>query len=255
LNTGLKVGLNDDLNEGLREDMSEGLTDCKISVIIPVLDEESNLSHLRSYLQSIIGQGHEVIIVDGGSSDNTLKISHQITQQVIVSKAGRALQMNNGAAVANGDVLLFLHADTLLPENALQFVLALFQQKDCTRETIWGHFDVRLSSNKYVYRIIEKLINLRSCLSSIATGDQAIFIEKNLFNRIHGYPEIALMEDIAISCQLKKISRAKCIKQKVVTSSRRWESNGVVKTVLLMWRLRLYYFFGRSPERLRQLYD
>jgi len=230
------------------------VTECKVSIIIPVLNEELNLSRSSSYLRSIIRQGHEVIIVDGGSRDNTLMISYEITDQVIVSKAGRALQMNSGAAIAKGDVLLFLHADTYLPENALQLILALFQLKNCSGENIWGRFNVRLSSNKRIFRVIEKLINLRSCLTSIATGDQAIFIEKNLFDRVHGFPEIALMEDVEISRQLKKSSRAKCLKHNVVTSSRRWETNGVVKTVFLMWRLRLYYFFGVSPEKLRRLY-
>lgn len=221
----------------------------KISIIIPVLNEEINLSRISGHLQSIRQQGHEIIIVDGGSVDNTLAISYEVTDKVIVSKAGRALQMNSGASVASGDVLLFLHADTLLPTNAVQIISDSFQRKN-----YWGRFDVRLSSSKYVYRLIERLMNLRSCLTSIATGDQAIFVEKNLFNRVGSYPEIALMEDVEISRQLKKISKPVCLKQKVITSSRRWETNGIVATVLLMWKLRLYYFFGVSPEKLSQLY-
>ncbi len=204
---------------------------------------------MSGHLQSICQQGHEVIIVDGGSTDNTLAIAHEITDLVIVSNAGRALQMNSGADIASGEVLLFLHADTLLPDKAVEIVIDSFQQ-----ENYWGRFDVRLSNDSYVYRLIERLMNLRSCLTSIATGDQAIFIEKNLFDRVGGYPEIALMEDIAISKRLKKIVKPVCLKQKVITSSRRWETNGVVATVLLMWKLRLYYFFGVSPEKLKQLY-
>jgi len=221
----------------------------KISIIIPVLNEEINLSRISSHLQSIRHQGHEVIIVDGGSADNTLAIAHEVTDMVIVSKAGRALQMNSGASVASGEVLLFLHADTFLPDNAIQIVSDSFRRKN-----YWGRFDVRLSSSKYVYRLIEGLMNLRSSITSIATGDQAIFIEKDLFDRVGGFPEIVLMEDVEISRQLKKISRPVCLKQKVITSSRRWESNGVVATVLLMWKLRLYYFLGVSPEKLNQLY-
>ena len=221
----------------------------KISIIIPVLNEEINLSRISGHLQSIRQQGHEIIIVDGGSVDNTLAISYEVTDDVIVSKAGRALQMNSGASVASGDVLLFLHADTLLPTNAVQIISDSFQRKN-----YWGRFDVRLSSSKYVYRLIERLMNLRSCLTSIATGDQAIFVEKNLFNRVGSYPEIALMEDVEISRQLKKISKPVCLKQKVITSSRRWETNGIVATVLLMWKLRLYYFFGVSPDKLSHLY-
>ncbi len=222
----------------------------KISIVIPVLNEALNLSRISSALQSIQHQGHEVIIVDGGSADNTLETAYEITDKVIVCKAGRAFQMNNGADIATGNVLLFLHADTVLPDNTVQIISDSFQNKN-----YWGRFDVRLSSSKIVFRLIEKLMNLRSCLTSIATGDQAIFIEKSLFYRVAGFPEIALMEDIEISCRLKKIARPVCIKQKVVSSSRRWENNGVVATVLLMWKLRLYYFLGVSPEKLNRLYS
>jgi len=221
----------------------------KISIIIPVLNEEMNLSRLSDYLQSVQQQGHEVIVVDGGSRDNTLSIAYRITNTVIVSMPGRALQMNSGAAIASGEVLLFLHADTFLPEDALKIISDLSQKKN-----LWGRFNVRLSSSRFVFRLIETLMNLRSCFTSIATGDQAIFIEKNLFKQVAGFPEIALMEDIEISRRLKKTARPVCIKEKVITSSRRWENNGVVATVLLMWKLRLYYFFGVSPEKLKQLY-
>jgi rSAM/selenodomain-associated transferase 2 len=221
----------------------------KISIIIPVLNEEKNLSNTLSQLQSFRHLGHEVIVVDGGSMDNTLALAHAAADAVIVSKAGRALQMNNGAAVATGDLFLFLHADTVLPENALQLVSSFDHLK-----SFWGRFNIRLSSNKMIFRLIEWLINLRSKLTSIATGDQAIFIERELFNSIGGFPEIALMEDIAISRLLKNISAPVCLKQKVITSSRRWETRGVLATVLLMWKLRLYYFFGVSPEKLGQLY-
>jgi GT2 family glycosyltransferase len=122
------------------------------------------------------------------------------------------------------------------------------------KDSAWGRFNVRLSSNRLVFRLIESMINLRSCLTSIATGDQAMFIKKSLFNRVGGFPEIALMEDVALRRRLKKIEKPVCIKQKVITSSRRWENKGIVATVLLMWKLRLYYFLGVSPEKLNQLY-
>ena len=221
----------------------------KISVVVPVLNEEINLSRIASRLRSVREQGHEVIIVDGDSSDNTLTIAYEISDTVIISKKGRSLQMNSGASVASGDVVLFLHADTFLPENAAQIVADAF-----VGENFWGRFDVRLSNQKYVYRLIEQMMNIRSSLTSIVTGDQAIFVEKSLFDRIGGFPEIALMEDIEISSQLKKISKPVRLKHKVVTSSRRWEANGVVATVLLMWKLRLYYFLGVSPEKLSQMY-
>ena len=221
----------------------------KISIIVPVLNEENNLSEALVQLQSLREQGHEVIVVDGGSIDNTLTIAQEGADTVIVSTAGRAIQMNSGAAVASGDVLLFLHADTVLPENASQLIFSYHHA-----ENFWGRFDIRLSSNKIIYRLIERLVNLRSWLTAIATGDQAIFVQRDLFNQIGGFPEIALMEDVAISGSLKKISPPVCLKQKVITSSRRWENNGVVTTVMLMWKLRLYYFFGVSPERLSRLY-
>ena len=221
----------------------------KISIFLPVYNEQDNISEALHNLLPYRQSGHEVIVVDGGSTDNTLMLAHDAADIVIVSKQGRAIQMNDGADVASGDVLLFLHIDTSLPVDALSLITAHQGNK-----YLWGRFDVQLSSNKKIYRVIESLINLRSKLSSIATGDQAIFVERKLFQGVAGFPEIALMEDVELSRQLKKISAPVCIKQKVITSSRRWEINGVVNTVLLMWKLRLYYFFGVSPERLSKLY-
>ncbi len=221
----------------------------KISIIIPVLNEELNLPDVLNNLQSFRSKGHEVVIVDGGSSDNSLMLAQQGADIVIVSKAGRALQMNSGAAVATGGLFLFLHCDTILPDNALKIIANNYQA-----ENYWGRFDVRLSGNKFVFRLIERLMNLRSRLTSIATGDQAIFIEQKLFNQLGGFPEIALMEDIAISGLLRKLSPPVCLRQKVITSSRRWENNGVLATVLLMWKLRLCYFFGVSADKLSRKY-
>jgi len=221
----------------------------KVSIIVPVLNEDQNLAGFLSQLQPFRYSGHEIIVVDGGSTDNSLMIANDSADTVIVSKAGRALQMNNGASVATGDIFLFLHADTVLPANALEHILP-FDRND----TLWGRFDIRLSSNNIIYRFIEWFVNFRSRLTSIATGDQAIFVQRELFEKINGFPEIVLMEDIALSRLLKKISSPLCLKQKVITSSRRWESNGVVATIFLMWKLRLYYFLGVSPEKLSQLY-
>ncbi len=221
----------------------------KISIIIPVINEEINLASTLEYLQFIRQQGHEIVVVDGGSKDNSFMLAQEGADIVIASKSGRAIQMNSGAEVASGDVFLFLHADTILPDSVLTLL-----EKIAQTEWYWGRFDVRLSSNKFVYRIIELLMNLRSRLSSIATGDQAIFISRSLFIKVGGFPEIALMEDIEISRCLRVIVKPICLKQKVITSSRRWETKGVIVTVLLMWKLRLYYFFGVSPNKLKQLY-
>jgi rSAM/selenodomain-associated transferase 2 len=221
----------------------------KISIIIPVINEEINLASTLEYLQFIRQQGHEIVVVDGGSKDNSFMLAQEGADIVIASKSGRAIQMNSGAEVASGDVFLFLHADTILPDSVLTLL-----EKIAQTDWYWGRFDVRLSSNKFVYRIIELLMNLRSRLSSIATGDQAIFISRSLFIKVGGFPEIALMEDIEISRRLRVIVKPICLKQKVITSSRRWETKGVIVTVLLMWKLRLYYFFGVSPNKLKQLY-
>lgn len=202
-----------------------------------------------SALQAMREQGHELVVVDGGSRDDSLSIASQLCDSVIVSHPGRSLQMNNGAAAASGDVYLFLHADTSLPADAMTLV------KDaCGSGASWGRFDVSLSGESIWFRIIEWSINLRSRLSSIATGDQAIFIDRVLFEDVKGFPEIALMEDIELSKKLKSHQKPACLQARVKTSSRRWERHGVLRTVILMWKLRLYYYFGVSPEVLREMY-
>ena len=220
----------------------------KISIIVPVLNEVKSLPSILQQLQSFRELSHEVIVVDGGSFDNSLALARNGADVVISSLPGRAVQMNNGAAVSSGDVLLFLHADTILPKDAAALIISI------KNDRFWGFFSVRLSSHKSIFRLIEWLINQRSKFSSIATGDQAIFIEQKLFNAVGGFPEIMLMEDIAVSRLLKKITAPVRLASKVITSSRRWEQNGVVATVLLMWKLRLLYFFGVSPEKLCRMY-
>lgn len=221
----------------------------KVSIIIPVLNEENKIPEILFLLQSFRRAGHEVIVVDGGSDDNSLALASEAADKVISSGAGRAQQMNKGASAATGDVYLFLHADTILPENALDQITSCFQHGK-----FWGRFDVRLSGSRHIFRLIEFMMNLRSRLTSIATGDQAIFIESGLFHEVGGYPQIALMEDIAMSCQLRKKIKPVCLRSRVITSSRRWETNGVYATIFLMWKLRLYYFLGMSPQRLARLY-
>ncbi len=220
----------------------------KLSIIIPVLDEEKKLPGTLGALQSLRHLGHEIIVVDGGSVDNSLMLAGEAADHVIMSDPGRAVQMNKGAAVATGDAFLFLHADTVLPEDAAHLISAIDD------DLFWGYFDIRLSGQKMIFRLIEWLINFRSTKSSIATGDQAIFIERKLFARTGGYPEIPLMEDVAISRLLRDITAPVCLKSQVLTSSRRWEDNGIIFTVLLMWKLRFFYYLGVSPERLSRSY-
>jgi len=224
-----------------------------LSIILPVLNEDKNLSRTLKSLQSYRKQGHEIIVVDGRSEDTSMDIARALADHTLQTNPGRARQMNAGAAIATGDLLLFLHADTRLPGTAIDQIQALFDKQQ-SAANLWGRFDVRLSSDKIIFRVVEKLINLRSRLFSIATGDQAIFIQASLFRRINGFPEIDLMEDIAISRRLRRHTSAACLSAQVITSSRRWEKQGVIATIVLMWKLRLLYFIGISPSRLAKMY-
>lgn len=225
----------------------------RLSVIIPVLNEACQLEALLQSLQPLRQRGGELIVVDGGSCDQSFSIAQTWADQILLSKQGRAIQMNVGAAVAQGNVLLFLHADTRLPASAISNIA--HARLNCLFPALfWGRFDVQLSGRQWVYRIIESMMNLRSRLTAIATGDQAIFIDTALFHRLGGYPEIELMEDIALCRILRKQAQPVCLSARVQTSSRRWEQYGVVKTVLLMWTLRLLYRLGISPSLLVKMY-
>lgn len=220
----------------------------KVSVIVPTLNEADNIVTTLAPLQPWRQQGHEVVIADGGSQDETKALAHPLADQLIHAPRGRANQMNAGASASRGELLLFLHADTRLPAGALPAMLRAMETAS------WGRFDVRLSGSHPLLRMIEFMMNLRSRITAIATGDQAIFIHRALFERIGGFPELALMEDIAMSRELKRHGRPCCIRERVITSSRRWENNGILKTVWLMWNLRLAYFLGADPRRLAHRY-
>ena len=196
----------------------------------------------------ITGQG---IVADGGSRDDTRHIARPLCDRVLHAARGRARQMNAGAAAARGEVLLFLHADTRLPCGWIRMVRDALGHRG--RE--WGRFDVRLDGAHPMLRVVERAMNLRSRLSGIATGDQAIFVTRGAFRRAGGFPDIGLMEDVALSRRLRARSRPACVRAAVTTSSRRWESNGIVRTIVLMWRLRLEYAFGADPERLARRYQ
>ena len=189
-------------------------------------------------------------MVDGGIRDATVQRARLRADRVVSAPRGRALQMNAGAEKASGDVLLFLHADTRLPDEADHLVLDGLARSGLA----WGRFNVRIEGRSPLLAFVAWLMNIRSHLTGIATGDQAMFVKREVFRAEGGFPPIALMEDVALSKRLKRVSRPLCLRQKVVTSGRRWEQNGVLHTVLLMWRLRLAYFFGADPATLAKRY-
>jgi len=195
-------------------------------MIIPCLDEAAICVPRLAALQSLRHEGHELILVDGGSEDDTVGLSRPLVDLLLRGAPGRALQMNLGAEAATGDVLWFLHLDTVLPDGAVRQVL-----REALDGPGWGRFDVRLSGTRPIYRVVERMMNLRSRLTSMITGDQGMFVRRDLFERVGGFPEIALMEDLAISEHLKRIARPACLDGRVVTSCRRWERDGVWRTI------------------------
>jgi rSAM/selenodomain-associated transferase 2 len=223
----------------------------KISVIIPTLNETEQIQHCLASVQSLRRNGHEVIVVDGGSEDETCSQVKDLADKVIHHSRGRATQMNAGARAACGEILIFLHADTCLPTEADTVITSSI--KDSAE--FWGRFNVRLSGRHWAFRIIEICMNLRTRITGIVTGDHAMFMSKEIYNKVKGFPEIALMEDIAISSKFKHVVCPICLKHKVTTSSRRWEENGIIKTILKMWWLRISYFLGTDPLKLARQYD
>lgn len=221
-----------------------------MSFVVPVLNEAGGIEHFLESLRASCERRCEIILVDGGSSDETSALAAAHSDHVIASGRGRAVQMNAGARRASGVLLCFVHADSLLPPAADQTIRSALG--DGVRK--WGRFDVRLSGKHPLLRIVERLMNWRSRLTGIATGDQGLFMTREAFAAVGGFPEIALMEDIAMSHKLKSLGSPVCLSQQIITSSRRWESGGVLRTILLMWKLRLLYFFGADPARLAQRY-
>jgi rSAM/selenodomain-associated transferase 2 len=222
----------------------------KLSIIVPVLDEAAEIVDALTALAPLRARGAEVIVVDGGSRDRTLELAAPLCDRVITAPRGRAAQMNAGARLARGAILLFLHADTRLPERA--DALALQAVHDSGR--VWGRFDVTIAGRHRLLPLVAWLMNWRSRITGICTGDQALLMTREAFAGVNGFPDIALMEDVAISAALKRLSRPACIKARVTTSGRRWEARGVMRTVLLMWRLRVAFFFGARPDALAQRY-
>ena len=222
----------------------------RLSIVIPALNEADNiLATLRS-LQAMRSRGVELILVDGGSIDATIRIASPLVDRVLNSAAGRATQMNAGAAVATGDVLQFLHADSTLPPDADHTILNALQ----STSRAWGRFDVTIAGRHFFLPVVGWFMNHRSRLTGIATGDQGLFMTRDAFIAAGKFASIPLMEDVAMCAALKKSSAPICLKQKIATSGRRWEKHGVWRTIFLMWKIRLAYFFGADPVQLHRAY-
>ena len=218
----------------------------KLSVVIPALNEAGRIEAALQALAPLRRRGCEVIVVDGGSADRTRELAAPLCDRILSSARGRAVQMNAGARQASGDALLFLHVDTLLPPDGDFLVGKALVSR------LWGRFDVEIEGRHRLLGVVACAMNLRSRLTGIATGDQAIFVRRDAFP---GFVPIALMEDIAFSREMKRRGAPACLRERVRTSGRRWERRGVLRTVVLMWQLRLLYYFGATPERLARLYE
>jgi rSAM/selenodomain-associated transferase 2 len=212
---------------------------------VPALNEAAGIRAALEALAPLRARGHEVIVADGGSDDGTPDLARPLCDRVVLAARGRALQMNAGAREASGDVLVFLHADTALPPDAAAVI------SQSAKKHLWGRFDVEIQGGHPLLKVVAWSMNLRSRLTGIATGDQAIFVRREAFP---GFAAIPLMEDIAFSRAMKQRGAPACLRSRVRTSGRRWESRGVLRTVLLMWRLRLAYALGADPARLAEKY-
>jgi len=220
-----------------------------LSIIVPMLDEAPGVAAALSALAPLRQRGAEVIAVDGSSTDGTLELARPHADTALSSPRGRARQMNAGAAVARSDTLLFLHADTRLPEAADRLI-----DEALSRGAHWGRFDVHIEGRPPMLRTIAAMMNLRSRITGIATGDQAMFVRRSAFERVGGFPDQPLMEDIELSRRLRALGSPACLRARVATSGRRWEARGVWPTIFLMWRLRWRYWRGASPHELAQAY-
>jgi rSAM/selenodomain-associated transferase 2 len=223
---------------------------CVISVIVPALNEADGIVDTLQALQDMRLRGVEIIVADGGSTDDTATVCAPLADRVIIGATGRARQMQAGAALACGSVLWFLHADSRAPGDADRTIATALG----SGRRNWGRFDVRFAHAGLLLGVVATLMNLRSRLTGIATGDQGIFVTRKLFERVNGFPQIPLMEDIALSRLLKRHSRPACLHEQLITSARRWQAQGTLCTILVMWSLRLAYFLGVSPAWLAQFY-
>jgi rSAM/selenodomain-associated transferase 2 len=221
-----------------------------LSIIIPTLNEAAGIVSALDALAALRAAGCDVIVADGSSNDRTAALARPRCDQVVIVPRGRGAQMNAGAAAARGDVLLFLHADTRLPDGADRLILRGLARN----KRAWGRFDVCIAGRHPLLGMVAYLMNWRSRLTGIATGDQAMFVERSAFVAAGRFPDIPLMEDIALSARLRRVRRPLCLSACVTTSGRRWDEQGFVRTILLMWRLRAAFFRGTDPASLARAY-
>jgi rSAM/selenodomain-associated transferase 2 len=221
----------------------------RLTIVVPVLNEAPIIVAALAALAPLRARGAEIIVADGGSRDGTVRLAAPLADRVITVPGGRGAPMNAGAALGTGDALLFLHADTALPDDGDRLIAVALARR------AWGRFDLRIAGSHPFLAVVARMINWRSRLTGIATGDQAMFVSREAFQKVGGFPDLPLMEDIAMSRRLKRLCRPFCIATPAVTSGRRWEQNGVIRTILLMWRLRLSYYLGVEPALLAELYD
>jgi len=224
------------------------MSDHTVAIIVPLLNEARSLSQLFQLLDGL--DADEIVLVDGGSEDGSLELLGQSEFRWLQSKKGRAVQMNAGASICQSEILLFLHADTEID------AVAIASARDTMADSVvvGGRFDLKLSGRHPMLRLIEQMINLRSRFTKISTGDQAMFVRRNVFESLGGFSDQPLMEDVEFSRRLKQRGRVACLHDRVTTSSRRWEQSGMFRTILLMWKLRFLYWTGVSPERLASIY-
>ena len=222
----------------------------QVTVVVPTLNEAARIVACLQALRTLRKGGAELIVADGGSTDATVVLAKPWADRVLIGPRGRAKQMNLGASAASGDVLLFLHADTQLPADARAALDAALADAQVS----WGRFDVQIEGASPLLKLVAALMNRRSRWTGIATGDHAIFVRREAFQRAGGFPDQPLMEDIELSKRLRKLSRPACLRQRVTTSGRRWEQHGVLRTIVLMWLLRGLYWIGLPAERLARMY-
>jgi rSAM/selenodomain-associated transferase 2 len=220
----------------------------RLTIVVPALDEASIIAATLQALAPLRARGAEVIVVDGGSGDRTAALARPLADRVIAGPHNRGAAMNAGVALGSGDILLFLHADTALPDDADRLIAGALLHR------CWGRFDLRIAGRHPLLALVARMINWRSRLTGIATGDQAIFVARKAFGSVGGFPDLPLMEDIALSQKLKRLCRPVCIAAPAVTSGRRWDHHGLWRTIALMWRLRLAYYLGATPARLALAY-